>query len=363
MDRIRVDGRDYYLGRHGSDEARKEYARLCVVLAKDQPPEAILATANVLSVADLVAAYLRHAEQFYRDEHGRTSSELVNYRCAVEPLLSAHAHTAINEFGTKALRQVVETMVKKGWCRQSINRQLVRIRTVWRWAEAEQIAPAGCFATLKTVRGLKRGELGVDDSPEVLPVPEPDLEATLPHLTPPQVRALVELMVLTGARPGEVSRMTAEVIDKSGKIELAKGIWVELGSVWAYRPAWHKTLHHGHRRIILLGPQAQKILAPWLLLAAPGQYLFRPARGGRGLPAKPRYTREAMLGAVHRACVRANVKMWSPAQLRHNAATRFSAAFGLDITRVVLGQRSVRVTQGYALEDWQRAAAAMGRTG
>ena len=48
------------------------------------------------------------------------------------------------------------------------------------------------------------------------------------------------------------------------------------GKVWAYRPEHHKTEHHGHQRVIYLGPQAQEIVRPFLKTDLQA-YLFSPA--------------------------------------------------------------------------------------
>ena len=362
-DRIRIAGRDYWLGKTGTETARKEYARLCVLLAGDQLPQAKCGDLPPISVGDLVAAFMEHAETFYRDSDGKPTSELTNFQAGLKPLLRRNGGTPAAEFGPLALKDVLREMVRRGWMRSSINRQLVRIRTVFRWAESEQLIEPGVYATLCTVRGLRPGEQGCRDKPPVLPVPEADLERTLPHLSPPQVRGIIDLLLLTGARPGEICRMTAEAIDRSGRVEIARGIHVELTQLWAYTPRQHKTRHRGHGRIVLLGPKAQQVLAPWLLLAAPGQYLFRPARGGRGRPQAGRYSREALLAAGHRGCDRAGVPRWAPGQLRHNAATRLVAEFGWDVARVILGHRSVEMTKQYAINDWKAAAEAMSKAG
>jgi len=360
---IRVAGHDYYLGPIGSQEARLKYARLVTELAPDRSAGVKADAGTGLCVADLVAAFMEHAHEAYRDERGNPSTEFVNYRCACQPLLDVHQATPLAAFGPKALKDVLRAMVKRQWKRASINRQLVRVRTIFRWGEAEQLVPGGTFETLRTVRGLKVREHQVEESPPVLPVPEGDLEATLPHLSPAPVRAIVDLLLLTSARPGEICRLKAEALDKKGRVEIAKGMWVNFKKVWAYRPPQHKTLWKGHPRTVLVGPEAQATLAPWLLLAKPGEYLFRPERGGRGKPKAARYNRTALLAAVHRACHVAGVAEWNPGQLRHNAGTRLAAKYGLDTARVILGQRSLRVTQGYAIENWEAAAAAVGETG
>lgn len=48
------------------------------------------------------------------------------------------------------------------------------------------------------------------------------------------------------------------------------------GAVWQYRPASHKTEHHGRDRIIMLGPPSQAIIRQFLK-TDPAAYLFSPA--------------------------------------------------------------------------------------
>lgn len=49
-----------------------------------------------------------------------------------------------------------------------------------------------------------------------------------------------------------------------------------------------------------------------------------------------------------RACKRASVEQWHPNQLRHTAATRIRAAFGLDAAQKILGHERADVSQVYA---------------
>ncbi len=58
---------------------------------------------------------------------------------------------------------------------------------------------------------------------------------------------MIELQLLTGMRPAEVCAMRGCDIDTSGKM-------------WLYRPASHKTQHHGYDRTVFLGPKAQAIV-------------------------------------------------------------------------------------------------------
>jgi integrase len=86
----------------------------------------------------------------------------------------------------------------------------------------------------------------------VLPVPDDVVDATLPHV-PSIVADMVRFQRLTGCRPGEVCQIRPCDVDRSGE-------------VWQYRPKSHKTEHHGRERIIYIGPQAQAVLLPYLLI-------------------------------------------------------------------------------------------------
>jgi integrase len=221
---------------------------------------------------------------------------------------------------------------------------------------------------------MRRGRADVRESAPVKPAPEAFVEAVRPFVAR-QVWAMIELQRLTAMRPGEVVTMRACDLDTSGRI-------------WSYVPESHKTEHHGKRRTIHLGPQAQAILRPWLRpeLSAP---LFSPAEAGaerrtalrrarktsvqpsqrnraKARPAKTpgeAYTVDSYRRAIAYGCKRADVPKWHPHQLRHNAATRLRKAFGLDVARAVLGHSSPAVTEVYAELDMTKAAEAMGQVG
>src|SRR4051794_41808518 len=62
---------------------------------------------------------------------------------------------------------------------------------------------------------LARGRTDVRESEPVRPVPEAFVRAVLPHVLPP-VAAMIELQLLTGARPGELCVMRACDLDTAG---------------------------------------------------------------------------------------------------------------------------------------------------
>src|SRR5262249_39685305 len=101
------------------------------------------------------------------------------------------------------------------------------------------------------------------ESVPIKPVPIESVEAVLPHVSP-QVKAMIQLQLLTGMRPGEVTIM------RTCDLELKVNPWL-------YRPSRHKTQHHSHERVVYLGPKAQEILQPFLKPDNPNKYLFSPA--------------------------------------------------------------------------------------
>jgi hypothetical protein len=95
----------------------------------------------------------------------------------------------------------------------------------------------------------------------VKPVPEPHIDAVLSHVSR-QVKAMVELQLLSGARPGEICLLRGYDLDTTGRL-------------WTYKPATHKNEHHEHDHTIYLGPRAQEVVKPFLKTNTQA-YLFSP---------------------------------------------------------------------------------------
>lgn len=166
---------------------------------------------------------------------------------------------------------------------------------------------------------------------------------------------MLELQYLTGMRTGEVLIMRPCDIDRAG------GPAIDGIQVWLYRPERHKTMHLDQERVVALGPEAQRLLAPWLLSCpAPDAYLFRPAMS---TAKHPRYSVATYDQIIWKACKNAGVHL-VPYGGRHAAKDRVARAHGLDSARAVLGQTSLDVTNSYGdqldLEAAARAAAKLG---
>jgi integrase len=301
--------------------------------------------------------------------------DLYCLRAAMRLVRELYGRTPAKSFGPLALKALRQRMIDKGWCRAYINRQVNRIRRLFRWAVSEELVPADVYHGLQSVEGLRQGKSKAREKEPVRPVPDASFAAVLPFLLPP-VRAMAELQWHTGMRPGEVLIMRGCDIDVKGK-------------VWAYTPQAHKTQHRGHKRLIYLGPKAQQILKPFLktnleaFLFSPvdaeafhsaqrrtrRRTKLTPSQRDRTRKPKPKrapglaYDIASYRRAIARGCKRAEVAPWSPHRLRHSAATRFRKEFGLEVARAILGHRTPVVTEIYAELDGTIAASTMERVG
>ncbi len=375
---VRIDGRDHYLGRHGTAASRAAYDRL---IAEWLAAGRRLAAPSGATVTELCLAYWRWAKRRYR-KAGRPTSQLCEIRSAVRPLRRLYGRTPTAKFTGLSLLAYRRQVAAGGLCRRTVNGRVRIVQQVFRWGVPRQLVPEAVHRELATLEPYHAGD--PDAPPDRPPVRPADIEHVLavePFVTRP-VWAMIELQLLTGMRPGEVVLLRPCDIERP-----AAGVWI-------YRPASHKTAHHGHERVVELGPTAQRMLEPFLDRPADA-YCFSPLeaviehnaavrarrrtplwpshssearrlRRGRQRPAHRagrRYRPDSYRRAIVRACARAGVPRWTPHRLRHTAGTEIRRRYGVEAARIVLGHRSIDVTQIYAEADRRQArriAAEMG---
>jgi integrase len=405
---VLLNGSRIFLGRYGSCESRRRYAG-AISEWKAEGGRRFRTTA-VTTITELLVAFMSHALLYYRRHDGTLTSEPDNYRQALRPLRELYGFTPAGEFGPKRLRAVRQKMIDAGWTRRNINKQVSRIRAVFRWAVSQELLSSEIHHALTTLAPLKAGRTEAAESDPVRPVDEKVIEATLPHLSD-QVQAMVQLQLVTGMRPGELITMRPRDIDRTTQ-------------PWQYRPPQHKTLHHGHERVIFLGRKAQAIITPYLL-RPDDKTLFSPAEAEKqrleaahqrriesgtprscgNVPGSNRtqspkrrpgeaWERTSYARCIARACdlayplpaewrrqrvparghkrnatrweTNAEIRnrlgprawaqrqkwqkqhCWNPHQLRHSAATRLRSAYGLEAAQVILGHATLAATQVYA---------------
>jgi integrase len=398
---VTLNGRDYYLGPHGTKASRREYDRLIGEwLENNRHP--IHVTPNSITIVELAARYLKFAAGYYR-AHDPKNRTLPGVKCAIRYLLSRYETTLAVEFGPLALKALRQKMIDDGLARSYINDHIGRIVRMFRWAVGEQLTKPEVYQALTAIQGLRRGRTEARETELVMPVENPVIDATLLHLA--DVTAdMVRVQLLTGCRPAELCIVRPCDLDRSA-------------DPWQYRPSHHKNEHRGRERRIFIGPQAQSILLRYLVRDAEA-YCFRPCdseakrraavhltrqtplsygnKPGSNRRRKPKHTPggsynvDAYRRAIHRACDKAfpapgelarksgetskawharltesqraelarwqSDHRWSPNRLRHSAGTEIRRRFGLEAAGVVLGHASANVTQIYAERDYSLAA-------
>jgi integrase len=301
------------------------------------------------------------------------------------------------------LRAVRNKMIDIGWTRQTINKNIDRIRRMYRWGVEEELVPETLYRALKAVAALSKGHYNVREAPPVKAVGDQLVESTLPHL-PGTVADMVRVQRLAGMRPGEICSMRPCDVDRSV-------------NPWRYVPESHKCEHHDQERVIFLGPKAQQILLPYLL-RDPVECCFRPVdsesarraeqhaarktpigdgnRPGTNRKRRPkrsagdRYDVDSYRRAIERGCDRAfpppapvarakgettvqwrkrltvtgkqilaehfRKYRWTPNRLRHAAATKIREQYGSEAAQTVLGHVNLSTTELYAEKDYALAA-------
>lgn len=342
-----------------------------------------------MTIGRLCQLYLEHCQAYYTSPAGGITSEVSSVEHALRPLRQSFARTQVDDFGPRRFREVRDEMIRMDWCRRYINQQMGRIKRMFKWGVANELITPTAYHRIQPVDGLRAGRGIARESKPVKPVPEELITGVVEHVSA-QIAAMIRLQLATGMRPGEVCIMRTCDIDRDRQL-------------WLYRPMHHKTAHHEHERVIFLGPTAQQVIRPFLNNHAPEAFLFSPAeadkarravlharrvtplscgnRPGTNRKRRPRkrpgdsYARCSYARVISRACQLAfpapaglgedEVKAWHtrhhwhPHQLRHNAATRLRKEFGIEVAQVVLGHKTLLITQVYAEKDVEAAEKAM----
>src|SRR4051794_19164124 len=97
---VTIDGQDCYLGKHSTPASRAEYDRL---IAEWLANGRRLPRGHDLTVAELILAYFRHCEGYYRKDD-KPTKEPGNIKLALRPLRQLYGHTLARDFGPLALK-------------------------------------------------------------------------------------------------------------------------------------------------------------------------------------------------------------------------------------------------------------------
>jgi integrase len=394
-----------------SQESRTTFARLQLELAA-VPYRSPGRATDVVTVNEVLVAFLEWADGHYRRADGSTTDEIDEYKRVARYVRELYGLTPAKDFGPLALKAIRQKFIEKGWCRKFVNKRTERVRRVFKFAVSEELVPPSVYQGLATVSGLKLGRTVARETEPIEPVDDAVVDATLPHLRR-HVRGLVELQRLTGCRPGEACSLQRRDIDMGG-------------TIWLYRPRQHKGAHRGKPRTISIGPKAQALLREFFTPDM-DEYLFSPARSltersaersanrktpiypsnakrnatkrkvnPKRMPAK-KYSKDSYGLSVDRACDKAfpppeplaqqpgethakwwgrltseertevkawqKVHRWAPNRLRHTFGTKVRKNHGLEAAQVMLGHSKANTTEIYAEKNEALAATVASKIG
>jgi hypothetical protein len=200
--RVAIQGKLVYLGPHGSAESLQKYTRLISerFLSAPEPIESDHGIDKFpsISINELLAKYWAYACRYY-SPNGKPSPELRSMHDVLRWVRTLYTDLPAREFGPLARKAIRQYMVDRKLARSNINRQIGRIKRIFKWAVSEQLVPTSVFEGLRSVDGLRFGRTDARETEPVKPVAIQWVNAVLPHVAPP-VSAMIQLQMLTGTR-------------------------------------------------------------------------------------------------------------------------------------------------------------------
>ena len=328
---VRIDGKMYYLGKHGSQASRREYDRIIGEFIANgrqafHDPDTVL-------IENLIVSFLDYVEK----ECSYCPSSLLRINRPLQLLNELYGKTTVAQFTPSALKALRRQYLERGLARDTINAYIWTIKRMFTWGIEEEIVPPDVGGAIKSVKDLQIGKTTAREYNDVAPVADDILEKTLPHIESKQFRDMARVQRLIGGRPQDVHNMRFCDIDRSAEI-------------WRYAPFAHKTKKLGKTRLLPIGPKAQAILKNYLDREEPAseEFVFPRPRG--------KCQTRQYCEAIAKACAKAGVPPWRPNQLRHAAAKEVRDRFDLDHAQAVLGHANARMTEHYAEVSFEKAA-------
>jgi integrase len=363
----KIDGKTYYLGKHGSAECLARYAVLIreyqandlrvpdgIDLNQLVPTMPLVENqaAAPITVRHVAAIYEQHAKQIY----DATSKDLARISKLCTEIIEHYGDLLIDKFGPRALKEQRERWIAAGNSRRYCNRLTNGVIRMVKHAVAEELASPDTWQRLRSLEPLRAGQTTAKEREPIKPVPIDQVRATAQFLSP-TLKAMLRIHIATGMRPSELCRMRPVDIDRTG-------------DVWMYRPPKHKTASRGKARAIPIVGDAQDALVDYLN-RAPDSYCFSPAESMAWLRAKQRseragygsyrkrksnpakqpgdcYDSHSYRQSIQRAAKVAKVDSWTPYQLRHLAGTIVRDALGPEAAQALLGHANIQMTEHYA---------------
>lgn len=276
---VRIDGRDFYLGKHDSAESIARYAVLIGIyqsggmkLPEDFDVKSLDAQVaflmnqitftapvekQIIQVRRVTALFREHVNKRYANDEGETFR--FNQLC--RELDEHEGDTPAEEFGPLALQRQRDRWIARGNARTYVNRLTRFTIRIFKYAESQELVASSAWKRLESVETLREGHTEARESEPVTAVAIEVVRATAKQLSP-VLKAMIRVHIATGMRPSELCRMRPMDIDRTGE-------------VWMYRPKKHKTAGRGKLKAVPLIGDARDAITDYLN-RAPDAFCFSP---------------------------------------------------------------------------------------
>ena len=245
--RLPVSRRFIYFGPWDADSTREAYEKWAKEFVEKRGY--VEPKTDRVTLSRLFAQYILWAESYYV-KNGKQTSHVGRVRMAIRRPNDLHRKTWADDFGPNALRTVRESWIRQGLARRTVNDYTATLKHAFRWAVSREMISATVSHALDTVEPLRVGREGVRDTRPVSTVHRDDIEAVRERVSKP-VLGLIDLQLLTAARPGELTPLRPCDLQMDGR-------------VWVATLEGHKTAHRGRSRELWFGPKAKKVIKRFL---------------------------------------------------------------------------------------------------
>jgi site-specific recombinase XerD len=108
-----------------------------------------------ITCVELIAAYKKFAQGYYR-KNGEITNEVTAILSAAKFVRQVYGRELVNDFGPLKLQAVQQAMIREGWARKHINKQISRIVRMFAWGVSQELVKADVAQALREVRGSTR---------------------------------------------------------------------------------------------------------------------------------------------------------------------------------------------------------------
>lgn len=274
-----------------------------------------------MNLGDLRDLYLIWARSYHRRSDGSATGHAVNLDLVTRSL---PRELTASSFSVADLRRYRDALIARGLQRSTINQWVKWVRGMFRWAADEGHVSPDVALRLATVRPLLRGR---SDAREASPPTRVGLDCirSFCAVAPARLGAMVRVHWLGGMRPRELVRMHRSEIHPLDD------------RLCCYRPALHKLDHLDRVRIIVLNPDAMRLVNEF---GAPSGFVWPSRRAVH-------YSVSGYTQAVKRVLRLAGLPLWSARHLRRSAATHARRIRDREAAQRLLGHSSADMTERY----------------